>query len=133
MPHHHPAASIRILIGSLQCDPTPSFPHIGPRHTTQEHPFEIVIHYPHHPRAGERVLAFRRVVHGDRLHFSTEQTNGCRVLVPAWMTENGAAALPMVEVPRLPLASLRELRSLVDAQRISSLPLTRTTRSVGGD
>jgi len=105
----------------------------GPRHTTQEHPFEIVIHYPHHPRAGERVLAFRRVVHGDRLHFSTEQTNGCRVLVPAWMTENGAAALPMVEVPRLPLASLRELRSLVDAQRVSSLPSTRTTRSVGGD
>src|SRR5208282_2135460 len=24
--HHHPAGSIRILIGSLQCDPTPFFP-----------------------------------------------------------------------------------------------------------
>ena len=103
------------------------------RHTTQEHPFEVVIHYPHHPRAGECVVAFRRVVHGGRLHFVIEQPNGCRVLLPAWMTESCAAALPMVEAPRLSLASLRELRGLVDAQRVSSLPLSRTTRSSGGD
>ena len=105
----------------------------GPRHTTQEHPFEVVIHYPHHPRAGECVVAFRRVVHGGRVHFAIEQTNGCRVLLPAWMTESGAAALPMVKVPRLTLASLRELRGLVDAQGVSSLPSPRTTRSGGGD
>ncbi len=103
------------------------------RHTTQEHPFEVVIHYPHHPRAGECVVAFRRVVHGGRLHFAIEQTNGCRVLVPAWMTESGAAALPMVKAPRLSLASLRELRGIVDAQRVSSLPSPRTTRPGGGD
>src|SRR3984893_11636571 len=88
----------------------------GPRHTTQEHPFEVVIHYPHHPRAGECVVAFRRVIHGGRLHYAIEQTNGCRVLLPAWMTESGAAALPMVEVPRLSLASLRELRGLVETR-----------------
>lgn len=105
----------------------------GPRHTTQEHPFEVVIHYPHHPRAGECVVAFRRVIHGGRLHYAIEQTNGCRVLLPAWMTESGAAALPMVEVPRLSLASLRELRGLVDAQGVSSLPSSRTTRPAGGD
>src|ERR1700730_15611646 len=88
----------------------------GPRHTTQEHPFEVVIHYPHHPRAGECVVAFRRVIHGGRLHYAIEQTNACRVLLPAWMTESGAAALPMVEVPRLSLASLRELRGLVETR-----------------
>jgi hypothetical protein len=49
------------------------------------------------------------------------------------MTESGAAALPMVEVPRLSLASLRELRGLVDAQGVSSLPSSRTTRPAGGD
>src|ERR1700693_3246969 len=105
----------------------------GPRHTTQEHPFEVVIHYPHHPRAGECVVAFRRVIHGGLIHFVIEQTKGCRVLVPAWMTESGAAALPMVEAPRLSLASLRELRGIVDAQLVSSSPSSKTTRTDGGD
>src|SRR6202049_3048845 len=108
-------------------------PATSTRHTTQEHPFEVVIHYPHHPRAGECVVAFRRVVHGGLIHFAIEQTNGCRVLVPAWMTGSGAAALPMVEAPRLSLASLRELRGIVDAQRVSSLPSSRTTRPGGDD
>src|SRR3984893_314260 len=108
-------------------------PATSTRHTTQEHPFEVVIHYPHHPRAGECVVAFRRVVHGGLIHFVIEQTNGCRVLVPAWMTESGAAALPMVEAPRLSLASLRELRGIVDAQLVSSSPSSKTTRTDGGD
>jgi hypothetical protein len=29
-----------------------------------------------------------------------EQPDGCRVLLPAWMTESSAAILPMVAVPR---------------------------------
>src|ERR1700676_1418457 len=105
----------------------------GPRHTTQEHPFEVVIHYPHHPRAGECVVAFRRLVHGSRLHFVIEQPDGCRVLLPAWMTESSAATLPMVAVPRLSLDSLRELRGLIHAQRLSSSPSSGTTRMGGGD
>jgi len=105
----------------------------SPRHTAQEHPFEVVIHYPHHPRAGNCVLALRRLVHGSRLHFVIEQPDGCRVLLPAWMTESSAAALPMVEVPRLTLDSLRELRGLIDAQRVSSSPSSEATRTGGGD
>jgi hypothetical protein len=93
----------------------------GPRHTAQEQPFEVVIQYPHHPRASERVLVLRRVIHGARVHFVIEQPDGCRVLLPAWMTETYAAALPMVQVPRLSLVSLRELRSLIDAQRVWTL------------
>src|SRR5437763_17055170 len=99
----------------------------GLRHSTQEHPFEVVVHYPHHPRAGERILAFRRLLHGGRLHFAIEQPDGCRVLLPAWMTKSCAAALPMVELPRLSLNSLRELRGLVDAQNVSSSSQSETS------
>src|ERR1700674_1722620 len=123
-----PGERTRACRQSNACHPATST-----RHTTQEHPFEVVIHYPHHPRAGECVVAFRRVVHGGLIHFVIEQTNGCRVLVPAWMTEGGAAALPMVEAPRLSLASLRELRGIVDAQLVSSSPSSKTTRTAGGD
>jgi|SRR5690242_15596930 len=105
----------------------------GTRHSTQEHPFEVIIQYPHHPRAGEHVVALRRVLHGACLHFVIEQPDGTRILLPAWMTENSAATLPMVEIPRLSLDSLRGLRGLVDAQRISSSPSSRTSRTVGGD
>jgi hypothetical protein len=103
------------------------------RHTTHKHPFEVVIQYPHHPRAGECVIVFRRVIHGARVHFVIEQSDGCRALLPAWMTESHAASLPTVEVPRLSLDSLRELRDLIDAQRISLSPSSETTQTGGGD
>lgn len=105
----------------------------GLRHTAQEHLFEVVVQYPHHPRAGERVMVLRRVLHGARVHYVIEQPDGCRVLLPAWMTETSAAAMPMVEVPRLSLDALRELRGLIDAQRVSSSPSSETTRTGGGD
>ena len=105
----------------------------GLRHTAQEHLFEVVVQYPHHPRAGERVMVLRRVLHGARVHFVIEQPDGCRVLLPAWMTETSAAAMPMVEVPRLSLDALRELRGLIDAQRVSSSPSSETTPTGGGD
>ena len=55
------------------------------------------------------------------------------VLLPAWMTENSAATLPMVAAPRLSLDALRELRGLIDAQRLSSSPSSETNRMGGGD
>ena len=106
---------------------------VSPRHTTQEQPFEVVVQYPHHPRAGERVIVLRRVIHGARVHFVIEQPDGCRVFLPAWMTESYAATLPIVKVPRLWLESLRELRGLIDAQSISSSPSPGTNRADGGD
>jgi hypothetical protein len=62
-----------------------------------------------------------------------EQPDGCRVLLPAWMTESWAASLPTVEVPRLSMDSLRELRALVDAQVVSSAPSSETIRTAGDD
>jgi hypothetical protein len=56
-----------------------------------------------------------------------EQPDDCRVLLPAWMTESFAATLPMVAVPRLSLDSLRELRDIIDTQRLPSSPSSGTT------
>lgn len=103
----------------------------GPRHTAHEQPFEVVIRYPHHPRAGECVVAYRRVVHAGRIHFVIEQPDGCRVLLPAWMSESWAATLPTIEVPRLSLDALRELRGLVDAQVVSSSSSSKMIRTAG--
>ena len=78
---------------------------IGSRHSPHAHPFEVVIHYSHYPCAGEpRLPAFS----WRRLDLVIGQPDGCCVLLPTWMTERAAAALPMVEVPRP--ASLLELR-----------------------
>jgi hypothetical protein len=62
-----------------------------------------------------------------------ERLGVTRVLLPAWMTENSAATLPMVAAPRLSLDALRELRGLIDAQRLSSSPSSETNRMGGGD
>src|SRR5208337_763559 len=74
-----------------------------------------------------------RLVHAGDAHFVVELPNGVRLLLPAWMTEVEAAALPMMAAPRLTLACLRELRGLVDLQNVSSLPTDEAIRSGGGD
>jgi hypothetical protein len=48
------------------------------------------------------------------------------------MTENDAATLPIVAVPRLSFGSLRELRRLIEAHRICSLPSSEPTRTDAG-
>ena len=101
----------------------------GLRHTAHEQPFEVVIRYPHHPRAGECVIAYRRVVHADQLHYVIEDPDGCRLLLPAWMSETFAADMPTVEAPRLRPDALRALRSLVDALVVSSLLSSEANRT----
>ena len=105
----------------------------GPRHTAQEQPFEAVIQYPHHPRAGECVTVLRRVVHAGCIHFLIEQPDGWRLLLQAWMTKNHATMLPIVAVPRLSFSSLRELQRLIEALQVSSLPSSEATQTDGGD
>ena len=85
----------------------------GPRHTTQEHLSEVLVEYPHHPLAGKRIAVVRSVVHAGLVHLVIEGQDGCRTLLPAWMTSAQAAALPMVETPQLSLPVLRELRDLI--------------------
>ncbi len=104
----------------------------GQRHTTQEQPFEVIVEYPFHPLYGKRIIVNRRTVHGGLVHFASEGPDGCRALLPAWMTEPGAAALSVVEMPRLSLDALRELSSLVRTLPVASSPPSATTRTEEG-
>jgi hypothetical protein len=102
-----------------------------PRHTAQKQPFDVQIHYPHHPQAGERVLVVREVHHAGRQHFVIDSPDGTRGLLPEWMTELSSANLPFVEGPVLPLAALRDLRATIDRALLSSALCS--TRENGSD
>jgi hypothetical protein len=79
----------------------------------------VLIHYPHHPLAGKRVIVLREVYHADRLHFVIDSADGTRELLPQWMTEPGSANLRQVEVAVLPFAALRDLRATIDSAVLS--------------
>src|SRR5271166_3970179 len=98
-----------------------SFPS-NPRHTAQQQPLDVIVRYPHHPHAGERLTVVRRLLYAGDGHFVVELPDGDRLLLPAWMTQTDAATLPMMATPRLTFACLRELRRLVDLQDVSSSP-----------
>ena len=50
----------------------------NPRHTAQQQPFEVIVRYPHHPHAGERLTVVRRLLHADDAHFVVELPNGAQ-------------------------------------------------------
>lgn len=91
----------------------------SPRDTAQEQPFDVVIHYRHHPRAGERVSVVRRVLHGGSTHFVLDQPDGTRGLLPAWMAEPWSSQITTIELPRLPLRALHTLRGVIDSALVS--------------
>src|SRR5205823_5228883 len=62
--------------------------------------FDVLIQYPQHPRAGERVVVVRRLYHGGSVHFVIEQPDGTRALLPAWMTDPWAGQFTIIETPR---------------------------------
>jgi hypothetical protein len=76
---------------------------------------EVTIRYPHHPRCGTVVVVVRTHRRGGVLHLVTRQPDGTLALLPAWMTESASASSPLVDQPRLPLATLRALGALLGA------------------
>jgi hypothetical protein len=102
------------------------------RHTAQQQPLEVIVQYPHHPHAGERLTVVRPLLYAGDAHYVVELPAGGRLLVPAWMTETSAATPPMVAMPRLSFACLSELRLLIDQQCVSSSPSLETIRNDGG-
>ena len=78
-------------------------------------------------------MVVRHLVYAGVAHFVVELPDGGRLLLPAWMTEAGAAAPPMVATPQLSLTCLRELRRLVDLQDVSLSPANEAIRNDGGD
>jgi len=103
------------------------------RHTAQQQPLEVIVQYPHHPHAGERLTVVRPLLYAGDAHFVVELPAGGRLLLPAWMTETSAATPPMVAMPRLSFACLLELRLLIDQQGVSLSPSLETIRNDGGD
>jgi hypothetical protein len=53
--------------------------------------------------------------HGDEVSLTIRQPDGSLAQLPVWMMEERAAAMTMIEGPRLPLGCLRELRRELDA------------------
>ena len=88
------------------------------RHTAQKQLFDVLIHYPHHPCAGEQVAVVRTVQHGGTVHFVIDWPDGTRGMLPEWMTEPWAASLPIVETAPLSLSALRAAAH--DRRRTSS-------------
>ncbi len=58
-------------------DPTTYYP---------ETTYDVLIHYPHHPQAGERVIVTREVPAGS-LHFVIDSPDGATRTIREWMTE----------------------------------------------
>ena len=102
-----------------------------PRHTAQKQPFDVQIHYPHHPQAGERVIVVREVHHAGSRHFVIDSPDATRGLLPEWMTELSSANLPLVDAPVLHLAALRDLRATIDNVLLSSA--SHSTQEHGGN
>ena len=84
-------------------------------HTTSSH--YIVVRYPFHPLCGQRFRPVK-VLSGPPAAFSIELPDR-RLSVPAWMTEEAAASLQLVETPCLSLEALLGLSSLLELNAAS--------------
>src|SRR5262249_31057575 len=76
--------------------------------------FEVLVTYPFHPRSGELVIVVGSKRHAGAEHFVIQQPDRTLALLPAWMTEPGRAATPLLALPRLPVERLADLRALLD-------------------
>jgi hypothetical protein len=76
---------------------------------------ETIIRYRFHPRYGQTVIVTSRNRRGNDVAVTIRQPDGTLAQLPIWMTEDSAEAMAVTEIPRLPLAHLRELRLELDA------------------
>ncbi len=76
---------------------------------------ETIIRYRFHPRYGQTVIVTSRNRRGNDVAVTIRQPDGTLAQLPIWMTEDSAEAMVVTEIPRLPLAHLRELRLELDA------------------
>jgi hypothetical protein len=62
-----------------------------------------------HPRYGQTVTVTSRIRRGNDVAVTIRQPDGTLAQLPIWMTEDSAEVMAVTEIPRLPLAHLREL------------------------
>jgi len=75
---------------------------------------ETIIRYRFHPRYGQTVIVTSRNCRGNDVAVTIRQPDGTLAQLPIWMTEDSAEAMVVTEIPRPPLAHLRELRLELD-------------------
>jgi len=75
---------------------------------------EAIIRYRFHPRYGQTVTVTSCNRRGNDVAVTIRQPDGTLAQLPIWMMEDTAEAMAVTEIPRLPLAHLRELRLELD-------------------
>ncbi len=101
------------------------------RHTTHKQAFTATIHYRYHPRYGEQVLIIGSKRHKEEKHLLLEERDGTKAYIPAWMTHPALAGVEAVDIPRIELTALENLRRLLD--NLLSSPPWCSVPTAGGD
>lgn len=73
------------------------------------------VRYAFHPRAGEEIIVAGRQRYCGEPAYVGRQLDGSLALVPIWMTEEPAALMAVIDMPRFALMCLRDLRRELDA------------------
>src|ERR1700758_5002822 len=92
----------------------------GRRHPTRPHDTRILgrelrVAYPFHPLFGRSAIVVADQLHNGSRHLTLRAGNEPSFLVPAWMVDRSAAAVKIVDVPRLSIARLLDLRAFLDS------------------
>ena len=74
----------------------------------------MTIHYPFHPRCGDRVEVWRRHRFRGLVMLVIRQGDGTMAQVPEWTCSPVAAGATIRDAPRFSLPALRELRLVAD-------------------
>ncbi len=88
------------------------------------------IQYPFHPQFGESVQVVGQPQHGGTLHFTIVQPDKTLCVIPAWMTDDGAARATTKDTPAISISALQDLRVIVD--RLLSFGDGDSTPTKGG-
>ena len=98
------------------------------QHTAHKQALEVVVTYPFHPRHGESVLVTGPICYRGQSQYRVCQADLSHCYLPVWMTERAAAAIQLRSEVRIPLATLGELRKIVDvALSLLSSPTAEET------
>jgi hypothetical protein len=92
---------------------------------------EVEVTYRFHPLCGSVGLVVCDQLHNGVRHFTLRTAGETTSLVPAWMTGEAGRSFQIVELPRLPVGRLLEMRTLADTLLASCTGDSKP--SAGGD
>jgi hypothetical protein len=81
----------------------------------------VEVGYAFHPLFGRPAIVVADQLHNGNRHLTPRSGDGPSFLVPAWMVDPAAASFKIVDVPRLSVARLLDLRAFLDSGVASGL------------